>query len=170
MTDKEYLELRNGTAQRFNPLPNGVLDYRRAEEILAYNGIFRPGVKPDRTKPLPSLQSPSRPLSSGMSNLERAMHNILENADVPPFEQQYEPFKHLKRNHKIDFAFVPQKIALEVNGGVHAIKSKMSKDFEKAYLLQREGWFYLPVSAEDVKDGTALTRLRDVLEIRKGTT
>jgi very-short-patch-repair endonuclease len=158
MTDKEYLELRNGTAQRFNKLPDGQLNYRLAEETLAFNGIFRPSLAPSR---------PSRPLSGGMSNLERTMQDILENADLPAFEQQHEPFKHLGRKHKLDFAWIEQKIALEVNGGAHAIKANLAHDAEKLFLLQREGWFVIFASKQCVENGAALARLKDVLEIRK---
>ncbi len=102
----------------------------------------------------------------GMSKLERDMQTILENADLPAFVQQHDPFKHLGRKHRLDFAWIDQKIALEVNGGAHAVKRQMTADTEKLYLLQREGWFVIVATKTDIENGTALARVQDALEMR----
>ena len=109
---------------------------------------------------------PSRQPAGGMSKLEADMQVILEEAGLPAFEQQHEPFKHLGRKHRLDFAWLEQKVVLEVNGGAHAVKRQMTADTEKLFLLQREGWFVIVATKEHVYNGVAVARVRDALEMR----
>jgi hypothetical protein len=106
-----------------------------------------------------------KPTSSPtMSNLEARMLEIIEAQAIPKPVQQHMPFKHLGRNHRLDFAWVKAKIALEVNGWVHGTKSKMNADSEKLFLLQREGWFVIIVTKDDIDNGKALARVLTILE------
>ena len=137
------------------------------QEAAAYLHRFQMKRKGQEQPSKPARELiPSTPPTGGMSKLEADMQRILENADLPKFEQQHEPFKHLGRKHKLDFAWIPQKVVLEVNGGVHSVKRQMTADTEKLFLLQREGWFVIVATKQDVENGTAVARVRDALEMR----
>lgn len=66
-----------------------------------------------------------------------------------------------KRRWRIDFAFVPQRLAVEIEGAIwqqgrHTRGSGFLKDLEKYNTLTLLGWRLLRFSPEWVRDGSAL--------------
>ena len=64
---------------------------------------------------------------------------------------------HDKRRWRFDFAFVEDKLAIEIQGGTwikggHNTGYGVTADYEKLRAAQRLGWRVLPYSTEDCKD------------------
>ena len=51
----------------------------------------------------------------------------------------------------IDFAFVNEKIAVEIDGSQHLLPERKERDDKKDVLLKEDGWFILRVSENEVK-------------------
>src|SRR5688500_17266216 len=71
------------------------------------------------------------------------------------------------RKFKIDFAFVDQRIAVEIEGGVwtggrHVRGSGFMKDKEKYNLLAKEGWRLFRFTPEEANNGKAVQFLAGV--------
>ena len=82
----------------------------------------------------------------------------------PEREYRFEP----SRRWRFDFAFVPQKVAVEIEGGTwsngrHTRGSGYEKDLEKYNFAARSGWTVLRYSTAMVEDGTAINEVLDAL-------
>lgn len=75
----------------------------------------------------------------------------------------------LDRKWRLDFAFPEQKVAVEVQGAVHRIKSRYKSDIEKFNHLTLEGWAVLLFRAEHIRKGLAVPLIQEVLERRRST-
>jgi len=64
------------------------------------------------------------------------------------------------RRWRVDFAFLPQRLAVEIDGGVHRIKDRFERDPEKHNALVLAGWRLLRFSAPMVRGGHALLTIR----------
>ena len=66
----------------------------------------------------------------------------------------------------IDFAFINEKIAVEIDGSQHLLKERKERDDEKDKLLTNKGWKILRIAATEVThDGTkALQALLSMLD------
>lgn len=51
----------------------------------------------------------------------------------------------------IDFAFVNEKVAVEIDGSQHLLPERKERDDKKDELLKEDGWFILRVSENEVK-------------------
>lgn len=51
----------------------------------------------------------------------------------------------------IDFAFVNEKVAVEIDGSQHLLPERKDRDDKKDELLKNDGWFILRVSENEVK-------------------
>jgi very-short-patch-repair endonuclease len=51
----------------------------------------------------------------------------------------------------IDFAFVNEKVAVEIDGSQHLLPERKERDDKKDELLKKDGWFILRVSENEVK-------------------
>lgn len=63
------------------------------------------------------------------------------------------------RKWRFDFAFPAEKIALEIDGAVHRIKSRFNSDREKGNAALMLGWSVLHVTPAQVRSGEALALL-----------
>lgn len=80
------------------------------------------------------------------------------------------PF-HPTRKWRIDVAFVAEKLAVEIDGGVfsqgrHTRGAGVVKDMEKLAALAAAGWRVIRCTPQHVNDGTALTWISAALEGR----
>lgn len=76
------------------------------------------------------------------------------------------------RKFRVDFAWREQRIAFEVNGGTwvksgHSSGAGLQRDYEKAALLQLEGYRVFSVSGQSVRDGTAIKWLKQALNANR---
>lgn len=72
---------------------------------------------------------------------------------------------HDTRNWRFDLAWPDRMLAVEVDGGVHRLKSRFLADREKLNQACLLRWRYLRVGPEQVRDGEALALVRVLLEL-----
>lgn len=94
-----------------------------------------------------------------MSEAEDALDFTLKVAGLPTPEREYRFAP--PRRWRFDFAFVPQMVAVEVEGGRwvggrHTSPVGFQKDCEKYAEAAARGWRVVRVTPEMVRDGTAL--------------
>lgn len=88
--------------------------------------------------------------------------------DLPLSVRQYSP-KGLSRAWVCDFCWLEQKVVVEVQGQVHAIKEKRVRDCEKINGLQVEGGYvvlqFTPAMIRDNPDAV-IAIIRQALSLR----
>lgn len=108
--------------------------------------------------------------SSG-SKLERRLEQQLLSSGFLPassgggrrsFYRNYFPFPD--RDFELDFAWPELKVAVEVQGMAHRIKSKFKRDIEKRALLLLNKWRVLEVDGDSIRDGRALRWVSQLIE------
>ncbi len=72
------------------------------------------------------------------------------------------------RKFRADWAFVPQRVLVEVNGqiwklGGHSSGTGLLRDYEKLNLAQVEGWRYLVFTPDQLCSEIAIETLKQVL-------
>jgi len=72
-------------------------------------------------------------------------------------------FGFCDRRWRIDFAFPEERLAVEVQGAVHRIKTRFKSDIVKVQRLTLMGWHYLPISSDDIRNGRAVDLIRRAL-------
>jgi very-short-patch-repair endonuclease len=87
---------------------------------------------------------------------------------LPPFEQEYR--FHPSRKFRLDLAFVPQKVGIEIEGalwvsGAHSRPLGILRDMEKANLLVLSGWRVLRFTPDQVRRGEAVAGIKQLLGI-----
>ena len=88
-------------------------------------------------------------------------------ADLPEPQREYVFAR--PRKWRFDFAYVPQKVAIEVNGGRYAFaggRHASDGDYEKLRRAAALGWRVLPVSVTDLRErpGAVMQDLREALQ------
>lgn len=68
-----------------------------------------------------------------------------------------------RRRWRLDFAFPAERLAVEVDGGVHRIKGRFAGDIEKSNALTLAGWILLRFDAKWVATGRALEAIEAAL-------
>lgn len=101
-----------------------------------------------------------------MSYPEKCFQKILEDNGLDKkylIYREYSVFPYF-----IDFAFVNEKIAVEIDGSQHLEKDRKRRDEEKDKLLMSNGWKVLRIAAiEVIRDGTKA--LSTILELLAGS-
>lgn len=77
---------------------------------------------------------------------------------------------HQERNWQLDFAWPSHKVAVEVQGAIHANGrhnrgAALLKEYEKLNEAQLAGWTILLVTRETMDDGSAIEMLRRALNV-----
>jgi very-short-patch-repair endonuclease len=85
----------------------------------------------------------------------------LREAGIHRFVQEYQFVEG--RKFRADIAFCLEKIAVEVQGQCHRIRSKFDRDIERTQVAFLAGWRILPIAPKQVKDGTALALIKEAL-------
>lgn len=67
---------------------------------------------------------------------------------------------------EIDFAVVPVRFGVEIQGAVHRIEEHFHRDTEKLALAMLAGWQILAVTGRQVRDGSAIVWARELLAKR----
>ena len=73
------------------------------------------------------------------------------------------------RKFRFDFAWLEQRLLVEVNGGTytqgaHSTGRGIARDYEKANLAVLQGWRVLTFDGKSVKSGEAVETIRKALE------
>jgi len=93
----------------------------------------------------------------------------LRAAGLPDFETEYLFAREaIGRDWRWDIAYVAQKLAIEVDGGIwvqgaHAHPTTIVRNMEKRNWGARLGWRLLTFSTDEAKDGRALAFIEGVL-------
>ena len=101
------------------------------------------------------------------SDLESELALFLRINEFPAWETEHR--FHPKRKWRFDFAWPEQRVALEVQGGIHMAKSGhntasgITRDCEKANEAVVLGWKVLSVTADQIRDGSAVDWLRRLM-------
>lgn len=82
---------------------------------------------------------------------------------LPPYVREYQ--FHPTRKFRADFAFVPQKLLVEVEGGLfvkgaHSNPLGIIRDMEKSNLAALGGWALLRYSPAQIKSGEAIAQIK----------
>jgi len=113
-----------------------------------------------------SLQ-PKKSSSWKRSKLELAAANVLRENGITNFVEE---FRFCDRKWRFDFAFIKEKIALEIEGGIwkgsvggHTSGKGYTKDCEKYNTATVMGWKVLRVVKEQVHNEQMINWVRDLL-------
>lgn len=103
-----------------------------------------------------------------MSRLEETLAIHIRAAGLPEPEREYR--FHPTRRWRADFAFPPQRLLVEVEGGIHSNGrhvrgSGFQADAAKYNAAVLLGWRILRFTARDIRSGTALSVIEQALEV-----
>ena len=101
------------------------------------------------------------------SQLEAELALQIKALGLPEPTREYLAIKG--RKFRFDFAWLEQRLLVEVNGGTytqgaHSTGRGIARDYEKANLAVLHGWRVLSFDGKAVKDGTAVEVIRQALE------
>jgi len=169
---------------RLVPMGAGMRGWRCARHDLASS---RPGWKCPRceaagfepARALTTIPSPKpRPGQDAEDGLARQL-KIAGFTDFGTIDPATSPYASLmfvrgfafglyldpRRGFAADFAFPAHRLLVEVDGGAHyATKRQGQHDTERRGLAASIGWTILPVTPEQVRDGSAVELVRKAIE------
>ena len=101
------------------------------------------------------------------SDLEDALAFQLDALGLTGYVREYPAIKW--RKFRFDFAWLEQRLLVEVNGGTytngaHSTGAGIARDYEKANLAVLQGWRVLSFDGKAVKSGEAVEVIRQALE------
>ena len=101
------------------------------------------------------------------SDLEDTLAFQLDALGLTGYVREYQAIKG--RKFRFDFAWLEQRLLVEVNGGTytqgaHSTGRGIARDYEKANLAVLQGWRVLTFDGKAVKDGTAVETISKALE------
>jgi very-short-patch-repair endonuclease len=93
------------------------------------------------------------------SELENTFAMQLDAVGLDGYVREYQAIPG--RRFRFDFAWLEQRLLVEVNGGTytqgaHSTGQGIARDYEKANLAVLQGWRVLSFDGKAVKDGTAV--------------
>ena len=105
-----------------------------------------------------------------MSELEETLALLIREAGLPEPERECR-FDKVRR-FRFDFAWVEQKLGVEVQGGTytkgaHSSGVGLERDYEKLNTASAGGWTVLMFSRKMIESGYAVEMIKQVME-RKG--
>lgn len=108
--------------------------------------------------------------ATGKSELEETFAGQIRLARLPAPVREHR--FHPSRRWRMDFAYPTEKVAVEIEGGIwtggrHTRGNGFISDCEKYNAAQLAGWLVLRVAAEHVRNGTALSWLREALGVER---
>ena len=104
------------------------------------------------------------------TELELKMEQLIFMAGEDDYEKEY--MFHHTRKWRFDFAFVKEKVAVEVQGGIytkgaHVRGRGYEKDREKTNEASLMGWIVIEVTPKHIKNGQAIGWVIDILKERR---
>ena len=143
-----------------------------AKPSEARGATLEPSGRPKRRKVAVDTTSAVQRASGGVKRKasgleERLLLSIrLHGLPEPVCEYRFHPV----RKWRIDLAFVEERLAVEVEGGIyrgggHTSVTGIKRDLEKGNALTLMGWRLLRFHGDQVKSGEAVELIRRALEI-----
>jgi hypothetical protein len=104
---------------------------------------------------------------SGNNSGLKPFQQLCQKAGLPIPEPEYR--FHPTRKYRFDWAFVKEKIALEIEGGIwtggrHTSGSGFSRDLTKYRFAVKGGWKLLRYSPKEFSSGAAIVDVLEMLE------
>ena len=104
-------------------------------------------------------------MSASQLEAELALH--IKALGLPEPIREYQAIKG--RKFRFDFAWLEQRLLVEVNGGTytkgaHSTGQGIRRDYEKGNLATLAGWRVLSFDGKSVKSGEAVEVIRQALE------
>ncbi len=101
------------------------------------------------------------------SDLEDTLAFQLDALGLTGYVREYQAIKG--RKFRFDFAWLEQRLLVEVNGGTytqgaHSTGQGIARDYEKANLAVLQGWRVLSFDGKAIKSGEAVEVIRQALE------
>jgi len=105
-----------------------------------------------------------------VSDLERELADLWV-ALFPECDLHSEYRFHSKRKFRLDFAHIPSKVGIEIQGavwtkGAHSSGIGLQRDYEKMLLAAACGWQILPLSADAI-NAENLRLIKQVIDQRE---
>lgn len=102
-----------------------------------------------------------------MSNLEEMFAFQLRAVGLEGFVREYAAIPG--RRFRFDFAFVPERVLIEVqggtwSGGAHGRGAGIQRDYEKGNLAVQHGWRVLQFDSKMVRSGEAIRMTEQILK------
>ena len=88
------------------------------------------------------------------SEIERRFAQQIRAANLPEPERNW--YHIPDRMFTLDFAWPDRKIAVEIQGHAHRIRSKFAADIEKRALALLSGWVVMELSGAEVRSGRGI--------------
>ena len=100
------------------------------------------------------------------TEVEDLLESQMQEAGLSGFVREYQAIEG--RRFRWDFAFVKDRLLIEVQGGVwvkggHSTGVGITRDNEKFSLASVNKWFTIPVTTDHVKSGQALEWIKQFL-------
>lgn len=108
----------------------------------------------------PKLGRPKK----GPSELELAFAQQIVDHKLPMPSREYRFLPN--RDWRLDYAWRPYMVSVEVNGMVHRIKQRFLSDIEKLAYAQMHGWTVLLLAGQDIREPRGIMWLATLLEQR----
>lgn len=94
---------------------------------------------------------------------------LCQRFNLPRPEPEYQFAKDIGRRWRIDYAFLKERVALEIEGGIwvqgrHTRGSGFAKDIDKYNTLAILGWRLLRVTPKQMKNGEVFLLLERALK------
>lgn len=102
-----------------------------------------------------------------MSDLEEAFAFQLSAIGLDGFVREYRAIP--ERRFRFDFAFVPERVLIEIQGGTwnrgaHSRGAGLARDYEKLNLATANGWRVLQFDTNMIKSGEAIRMAEQILK------
>ena len=100
------------------------------------------------------------------TEVEDLLESQMQEAGLSGFVREYQAIEG--RRFKWDFAFVEDRLLIEVQGAVwvkggHSTGVGITRDCEKFSIASANKWFTIPVTTDHVKNGKALEWIKQFL-------
>ena len=102
--------------------------------------------------------------------VDAILRHLLEERNLPLPKREWEFCA--KRKFRFDYAFVDQKIAIEVEGGrwrykgAHNTGGAIARDCAKSNLAQTQGWIVLRVFPETLRESSTIDLIEAAFALR----
>ena len=105
---------------------------------------------------------------TGRDKNEMAFLILCRSQELEPPNREFR--FHETRRWRLDFAWPSARLGIEIEGGIwrkgggaHSHPSNIMRDIEKHNALMLAGWRFLRLTDKDIKDGSAILLVKEVL-------
>jgi very-short-patch-repair endonuclease len=113
---------------------------------------------------LEALRSTVPAKRAARSELEAELQRHLEESDLPA--AQFDVPYLVGSRHRLDVCWPGLKFGVEVQGLQHGIKGRFKQDIRKRVFGQLQGWLVVEVDGESIRNGDAITWIRQLIKQR----